>query len=82
MPGSTSIVTTIVNWFKFPNWHHDNMDTAELTYVTAPEWLASERIKEENCWGTSECYDASIRIASFISEAIEKDRADRAKRSL
>lgn len=60
----------------------DHMDTSELTYTMASESLASERIEEENCWGTKECADASQRSATFIHEAIEKDRADRSKRRL
>lgn len=60
----------------------DAMETVELVYIAAAEQLASDRIMEEVCQGNSECRDASGRSATFIREAIDRDKADRRKRRI
>ncbi len=59
----------------------DNLPERSLSFVTAAESLATERIEEEDCFGFSECYQASKRSAGYLKEAIEKDRADRVKKA-
>lgn len=58
----------------------DNLDTDKLSYLMAAEALATDRINEEDCRGDRECERASSRSASFIREAIERDKKDRQKR--
>lgn len=58
----------------------DHMDTDTLSFVMAAEVLATGRIDEENCQGNKECERASARSASFIREAIERDKQDRQPR--
>lgn len=58
----------------------DYLGTDELSFVMAAETLATGRINEEDCWGNEECARASERSASFIREAIEKDKRDRQQR--
>ncbi|MGU3496319.1 KilA-N domain-containing protein [Xanthobacteraceae bacterium A53D] len=60
----------------------DRMETVDLVYLAAAEQLASERIAEEVCQGNRECREASGKSASFIREAIERDKADRHKRRI
>ncbi|MFG1340950.1 KilA-N domain-containing protein [Xanthobacter autotrophicus] len=60
----------------------DAMETVELVYIAAAEQLASDRIADELCQGNRECKDASGKSASFIREAIERDKADRKKRRI
>lgn len=55
----------------------DKMSLPELTYVMAAESLANERIEETNPRGPTRCQIAVRTSATFIREAIEKDRASR-----
>ena len=55
----------------------DAMGIGELTYVMASESLTTERIEELNSQGPTQCQIATRTSATFIREAIEKDRADR-----
>ncbi|MBN8968967.1 MAG: KilA-N domain-containing protein [Rhizobiales bacterium] len=58
----------------------DRMTLPELTYIMAAESLANERIEETNPNGSTQCQIAVRKSASFIRDAIEKDRADRRAR--
>lgn len=58
----------------------DAMTTDELVYVMAGETLSRERIIEERSDGGEACRVATGKSASFIRNAIEADRADRAGR--
>lgn len=60
----------------------DNLDTDTLSFVMAAEVLATGRINEEDCRGNDECAKASARSASFIREAIERDKKDRQPRMI
>jgi hypothetical protein len=60
----------------------DNLSLTELTFVTASECLARDRIQEEESQGNSECRQASSRSAFFIRRAIEEDKADRRRQRL
>lgn len=60
----------------------DNLTTTELTFVTASECLARDRIQEEESRGNLECTVASGRSAFFIRRAIEEDKADRQRQRL
>lgn len=55
----------------------DKMTLPELTYIMAAESLANERIEETNPHGPTKCQIAVRTSATFIREAIEKDRASR-----
>jgi hypothetical protein len=55
----------------------DNLPTDELSFVLAAEVLAADRIRDEQRAGNYECANASARSASFIREAIERDKKDR-----
>ncbi len=55
----------------------DKMSLPELTYIMAAESLANERIEETEPNGATQCQIAVRTSASFIREAIEKDRASR-----
>lgn len=55
----------------------DKMSLPELTYVMAAESLANERIEETDPRGPARCQIAVRTSATFIREAIEKDRASR-----
>jgi hypothetical protein len=55
----------------------DAMSLPELTYVMAAESLATERIEEIDPQGATPCQIAVRTSATFIREAIEKDRASR-----
>lgn len=57
----------------------DKMSLPELTYVMAAESLANERIEETDPQGPTRCQIAVRTSATFIREAIEKDRASRGK---
>lgn len=57
----------------------DSMSLPELTYVMAAESLANERIEEINPQGPTRCQIAVRTSATFIREAIDKDRASRRK---
>lgn len=57
----------------------DKMSLPELTYVMAAESLANERIEETGPAGATQCQIAVRTSASFIREAIEKDRASRGR---
>jgi len=58
----------------------DHLGTDELSFVMAAEVLASDRIEEEERFGSHDCADASSRSAGFIRQAIERDKMDRQKR--
>lgn len=58
----------------------DKLETSELVYIAAAEHLGGDRIREEECRGNRECSKAAERSASFIREAIERDKADRKRR--
>jgi hypothetical protein len=60
----------------------DKMTLPELTYIMAAESLANERIEETNPSGPTPCQIAVRTSATFIREAIEKDRASRRKGSV
>lgn len=60
----------------------DNLSLTELTFVTASECLAKDRISEEESHGNEECERASSRSAFFIRRAIEEDKADRRRQRL
>ncbi|MNX81198.1 DNA-damage-inducible protein D [compost metagenome] len=60
----------------------DAMSADELTYVTAAEALARERINEEGSDGGEECRIATLRSAQHIRRAIELDRNDRKGRNV
>jgi hypothetical protein len=55
----------------------DKMGLSDLTYIMAAESLANERIEETNPIGATRCQIAVRTSATFIREAIEKDRASR-----
>jgi len=57
----------------------NHLETDELSFVTAAEVLASDRIEEEDRFGNEDCAEASSRSAGFIREAIERDKKDRQK---
>jgi hypothetical protein len=59
----------------------DKMSTSELSFLSAAETLAAERIEDENPHGTDACAKATRRSSDRIRDAIAADRADR-KRSL
>lgn len=58
----------------------NHLDTAELSFVMAAEALAGDRITEEESDGNAECVEATRRSASFIREAIDRDRRDRQRK--
>jgi hypothetical protein len=58
----------------------NHLETDELSFVMAAEVLATDRIAEEDRRGNDDCAHASERSASFIREAIERDRKDRQRR--
>jgi hypothetical protein len=58
----------------------DAMDVVELAQITLSEGMASERIEEERRQGDQECQRASTIAASYIREAVEKERASRRPR--
>jgi len=60
----------------------DKLDALSLSGIIAAEALASDRIKDENCRGDNECQTATDRSASFIREAFDRDRADRARKRM
>lgn len=60
----------------------DHMDTSMLSFVMAAEVLATDRINDEGCLGNDECAKATARSASFIREAIERDKKDRQPRMI
>ena len=60
----------------------DNLSLTELTFITASECLAKDRITEEESRGNTECEQASSRSAFFIRKAIEEDKADRRRQRL
>ena len=58
----------------------DAMTTKELSFLMAAESLASERIEETESRGASECQVSTRTSASFIREAIDRDRASRQRK--
>lgn len=56
----------------------DAMDAVELTFVAAGEALARERIEQTNCETAIACEAATLRSTSFLRDAIEAERRDRA----
>lgn len=56
----------------------DAMDGVELTFVAAGEALARERIEQTKCKGAVECEAATLRSTSFLRDALEAERRDRA----
>jgi hypothetical protein len=56
----------------------DAMDGVELTFVAAGEALARERIEQTNCQGAIACEAATLRSTSFLRDALEAERLDRA----
>jgi len=58
----------------------DAMDIVELAQVTLSEGMASERIEEERRRGDDECQRASTIAASYVREAVDKERASRRPR--
>jgi hypothetical protein len=65
--------------FKVSDNLRDKMSLPELTYIMAAESLANERIEETDPRGATRCQVAVRTSATFIREAIEKDRASRGK---
>jgi len=59
----------------------DAMSVTELSYIMASESLASERIEDTESRGRLECQESTRKSATFIKEAIEKDRASRRRKS-
>ena len=55
----------------------DKMPRSDLSYIMAAESLANERIEETDPHGPTRCQIAVRTSATFIREAIEKDRASR-----
>jgi ribosomal protein L5 len=58
----------------------DALSKNELSFIMAAESLATERIADEDRRGNDQCMEATSRSASFIREAIDRDRLDRQKR--
>lgn len=56
----------------------DAMDGVELTFVAAGEALARERIEQTDCQGAIACEAATLRSTSFLRDALEAERRDRA----
>ncbi len=55
----------------------DHLPTSELLQTMTTEHLASERIEDQNVQGQEPCAEASERVALFVKEAFDKERADR-----
>lgn len=66
-------------WPKGANLRN-HLDKGKLSFVMAAEALAADRIDEEDSYGNHECREATERSASFIREAIERDKQDRRRR--
>jgi hypothetical protein len=58
----------------------DSMDAFQLSQVSLAEGMATGRIEEEECVGTSECEEASLISAGFVRQAVEAEKASRVKR--
>lgn len=75
--GGTAIQVRATRGLSKKDNLRDHLETNELAYVMAAEVLAKDRIEEEDRHGNYECEKATSRSASFIREAIERDKSDR-----
>jgi len=60
----------------------DTMDLKELATVAFAEVLSTDRISDENCQGTVECYSATAKVAGAVKQLLDADMRDRRKRMI